>query len=164
MRRESDRAIDLGRADGGRIVFKTWKGEADKPDPPPFAPLPPEQRIGFAIIGLGRSAQAAKPGRWPWSRAARRRQPSSRRSTAFRQWRLKAGSAGGGVLPDIGLYCLNGAPSRARSRSRSLRTSGTRKLTAATPAWRRPSPSCCAFHLAPSPIALPATARTNRRT
>ncbi len=25
------------------------------------------------------------------------------------QWRLKAALAGGGVLPDIGLYCLNGA-------------------------------------------------------
>ena len=25
------------------------------------------------------------------------------------QWRMKAGMAGGGVLPDIGLYCLNGA-------------------------------------------------------
>ena len=36
------------------MTFPNWRGEADKPSPPPPAPLPPEQRVGFAIVGLGR--------------------------------------------------------------------------------------------------------------
>lgn len=49
-------AIDLGRVEGGRVTFDNWKGEADKPAPAPFAPLPPERRVGFAVLGLGRLA------------------------------------------------------------------------------------------------------------
>ena len=45
---------DTGRVEGGRIVFPNWRGEADRPSPPPPAPLPPEQRIGYAVVGLGR--------------------------------------------------------------------------------------------------------------
>jgi predicted dehydrogenase len=47
-------AVDLGKVEGGRVMFPNWRGEADKPSPPPSALLPPEQRIGFAIVGLGR--------------------------------------------------------------------------------------------------------------
>lgn len=46
--------IDYGRVEDGKILFENWKGEADTPAPEPPAPLPPEERVGFAIIGLGR--------------------------------------------------------------------------------------------------------------
>ena len=46
--------LDVGRLEGGRVVFPNWRGEADAPSAPPPAPLPPEKRIGLAIVGLGR--------------------------------------------------------------------------------------------------------------
>ena len=46
--------LDAGRVEGGRVVFDNWRGEADKPSPPPRAPLPPEERVGFAVVGVGR--------------------------------------------------------------------------------------------------------------
>jgi len=46
--------IDVGSVEGGRVAFENWKGEADKPAPPPPAPMPPGERVGFAIMGLGR--------------------------------------------------------------------------------------------------------------
>ena len=46
--------VDTGRVDNGQVVFPEWRGPADAPSSPPPAPLPPEQRIGFAIVGLGR--------------------------------------------------------------------------------------------------------------
>lgn len=46
--------IDTGRVEGGRVVFPNWRGEADAPSPPPPAPLPAAERIGFAVVGLGR--------------------------------------------------------------------------------------------------------------
>jgi len=46
--------IDVGAAKEGKIRFENWKGEADKPAPPPPAPMPPGERVGFAIMGLGR--------------------------------------------------------------------------------------------------------------
>lgn len=46
--------VDTGAVQGGRVVFPPWRGEADKPDTPPPAPLPPSQRVGFAVVGLGR--------------------------------------------------------------------------------------------------------------
>lgn len=45
---------DIGRVENGRVTFPNWKGEADRPSPPPPAPLPPGQRVGFALVGLGR--------------------------------------------------------------------------------------------------------------
>jgi predicted dehydrogenase len=48
--------VDTGAVRGGKVVFPPWRGEADKPSAPPPAPLPPEQRVGFAIVGLGRLA------------------------------------------------------------------------------------------------------------
>jgi len=48
--------IDTGSVQNGKVVFPPWRGEADSPSAPPPAPLPPEQRVGFAIVGLGRLA------------------------------------------------------------------------------------------------------------
>ena len=48
--------IDRGSVKDGKIQFINWRGEADRPEPPPPVLLPPEQRIGFAIVGLGRLA------------------------------------------------------------------------------------------------------------
>ncbi|MDR5780747.1 Gfo/Idh/MocA family oxidoreductase [Caballeronia sp. LZ065] len=49
-------AIDLGTVEDGKVRFGNWKGDADKPSPPPPAPSAPEQRVGFAVVGLGRLA------------------------------------------------------------------------------------------------------------
>lgn len=46
--------IDSGKAEGGSVTFINWKGEADTPEPSPPAWLPPEQRVGIAVVGLGR--------------------------------------------------------------------------------------------------------------
>ncbi len=45
---------DTGAVQGGRVVFPNWRGQGDAPPPPPPAPLPPEKRVGFAVVGLGR--------------------------------------------------------------------------------------------------------------
>jgi predicted dehydrogenase len=45
---------DIGQVQGGRVTFPNWKGEADRPSPPPPVPMPPGERVGFAIVGLGR--------------------------------------------------------------------------------------------------------------
>jgi GFO/IDH/MocA oxidoreductase family protein len=47
-------AIDTGVVRDGRVSFPNWRGEAEPPSPPPPAPLPPERRVGFALVGLGR--------------------------------------------------------------------------------------------------------------
>ena len=47
-------AIDTGRVEAGQVVFPEWKGEADRPSPPLPAYMPPGERVGFAIAGLGR--------------------------------------------------------------------------------------------------------------
>ncbi|WP_245214676.1 Gfo/Idh/MocA family protein [Pararoseomonas indoligenes] len=47
-------SIDRGGVEDGAVVFENWRGEADKPAPPPPAPMPPGKRVGFAIMGLGR--------------------------------------------------------------------------------------------------------------
>ena len=46
--------IDIGRVENGRVIFPNWRGEADRPSQPPPAFLPPNERVGFAIAGLGR--------------------------------------------------------------------------------------------------------------
>jgi predicted dehydrogenase len=47
-------SVDIGRVESGRIVFDAWRSSADTPSPQPAAPLPPEERVGFAVVGLGR--------------------------------------------------------------------------------------------------------------
>jgi predicted dehydrogenase len=47
-------AVDRGRVENGRVVFPEWRGEADPKGAPPPAPLPPDQRVGFAVVALGR--------------------------------------------------------------------------------------------------------------
>jgi predicted dehydrogenase len=46
--------VDTGRVEGGKVVFEPWRSPADTPSPPPPAPLPPAERVGFAVVGLGR--------------------------------------------------------------------------------------------------------------
>ncbi|WP_213881543.1 Gfo/Idh/MocA family oxidoreductase [Pseudomonas sp. dw_358] len=48
--------LDRGKVEQGRVQFGNWKGAADRPDAPPPAALPPSERVGFAIVGLGRLA------------------------------------------------------------------------------------------------------------
>jgi predicted dehydrogenase len=45
---------DTGAVQGGKIVFPNWRGPGDRTPPPPPAPMPPEKRVGFCIVGLGR--------------------------------------------------------------------------------------------------------------
>ena len=47
-------AVDTGRVEGGKVTFPEWRGEADPRSAPPPAPLPPERRVGFAVVALGR--------------------------------------------------------------------------------------------------------------
>ncbi|WP_206240005.1 Gfo/Idh/MocA family protein [Novosphingobium terrae] len=54
-------SVDRGHVEPGpdgrpRVSFPNWRDPADTPSSPPPAPLPPEQRVGFAIVGLGRLA------------------------------------------------------------------------------------------------------------
>ncbi|MGF7211249.1 putative dehydrogenase [Skermanella aerolata] len=46
--------LDRGKVEGGTVTLPNWRGEADRPSPPPPAPLPPGERVGFALAGLGR--------------------------------------------------------------------------------------------------------------
>ena len=46
--------VDVGQVENGSVKFPPWRGPADTPSAPPPSPLPPEQRVGFAIVGLGR--------------------------------------------------------------------------------------------------------------
>jgi len=46
--------VDVGKVEQGAVKFPAWRGPADTPSAPPPKPLPPDQRVGFAIVGLGR--------------------------------------------------------------------------------------------------------------
>ena len=46
--------VDRGQVQGGKVTFPEWRGQADPKSAPPPAPMPPEQRVGFAIVALGR--------------------------------------------------------------------------------------------------------------
>ncbi len=48
--------VDTGSVAEGTIKFPPWRDPADTPSGPPPAPLPPKERVGFAIVGLGRLA------------------------------------------------------------------------------------------------------------
>lgn len=45
-------SVDVGEVRDGKVEFPNWRGEADRPSPP--APKKPSDRVGFAIVGLGR--------------------------------------------------------------------------------------------------------------
>jgi predicted dehydrogenase len=47
-------SVDIGKVENGKVKFDPWRLPADTPSPQPAAPLPPDQRIGFAVVGLGR--------------------------------------------------------------------------------------------------------------
>jgi predicted dehydrogenase len=49
-------AVDEGTATGGRISFPPIHADSERPDAPPPNPDPPNGRIGFAVMGLGRLA------------------------------------------------------------------------------------------------------------
>ncbi|MFC3127266.1 Gfo/Idh/MocA family protein [Pseudoroseomonas globiformis] len=46
--------VDTGAVQDGRIDFPNWRSDADPRTAAPPAPLPPDQRVGFAVVGLGR--------------------------------------------------------------------------------------------------------------
>ena len=46
--------VDTGAVQNGAVRFPPWRAAADTPSPPPPAPLPPGERVGVAIVGLGR--------------------------------------------------------------------------------------------------------------
>lgn len=46
--------VDTGSVSDGKVRFPAWRDAADTPTAPPPAPMPPDQRVGFAIVGLGR--------------------------------------------------------------------------------------------------------------
>ncbi|WP_426958105.1 Gfo/Idh/MocA family protein [Muricoccus radiodurans] len=46
--------IDAGGVQDGRVRFPEWRGDAEPPSAPTPNPLPPGERVGYAIIGLGR--------------------------------------------------------------------------------------------------------------
>ena len=48
--------VDIGKIENGKVVFPNENGAADKPSAPPPAPLPDAEKVGFAIVGLGRLA------------------------------------------------------------------------------------------------------------
>ncbi len=57
-------AIDTGLVRDGRVSFPNWRGEAEPPSalpPAPTPPMPPERRVGFALVGLGRLALEGLP-------------------------------------------------------------------------------------------------------
>ncbi|GAN89599.1 oxidoreductase [Gluconobacter frateurii M-2] len=46
--------LDTGIVENGQISFGNWRGDADVPESQPPQALPPSERVGFAIMGLGR--------------------------------------------------------------------------------------------------------------
>ena len=48
--------IDTGSVEGGTVVFPAWTAPTERPSGGPPDVLPPGERIGFAVAGLGRLA------------------------------------------------------------------------------------------------------------
>ncbi|WP_215749562.1 MULTISPECIES: Gfo/Idh/MocA family protein [unclassified Gluconobacter] len=46
--------LDTGTVEKGQITFGNWRGDADAPEAQPPHALPPSERVGFAVMGLGR--------------------------------------------------------------------------------------------------------------
>lgn len=47
-------SVDRGSASGGKVSFPAWQAQTEKQAAGPPNPLPPDKRVGFAVIGLGR--------------------------------------------------------------------------------------------------------------
>jgi len=48
--------IDTGKVQGGRVEFPAWTAPTERPSGGPPNPLPAGERVGFAVVGLGRLA------------------------------------------------------------------------------------------------------------
>ncbi len=48
--------IDTGRVQGGRVEFPAWTAPTERPSGGPPNPMPVNERVGFAVVGLGRLA------------------------------------------------------------------------------------------------------------
>jgi len=48
--------IDTGKVQGGRVEFPAWTAPTERPSGGPPNPLPVNERVGFAVVGLGRLA------------------------------------------------------------------------------------------------------------
>ena len=48
--------IDTGKVQGGRVEFPAWTAPTERPSGGPPNPLPVGERVGFAVVGLGRLA------------------------------------------------------------------------------------------------------------
>jgi len=46
--------MDTGTVQNGRVTFPNWRSEAEPRTPPPPAPWPPAERVGYAVVALGR--------------------------------------------------------------------------------------------------------------
>ncbi|TCM58135.1 putative dehydrogenase [Rhizobium sp. PP-F2F-G48] len=46
--------VDTGAVKDGKVTFQEWRGPSEAPSGNPKAPLPPEDRVGFAVVALGR--------------------------------------------------------------------------------------------------------------
>ena len=53
---EPPHEADKGRVEGGAVRFPDWRGVVEPPSAPPPAPTPPAERVGLAIVALGRIA------------------------------------------------------------------------------------------------------------
>ncbi|TBO36405.1 Gfo/Idh/MocA family protein [Pedobacter kyonggii] len=49
-------AMDKAKNTNKPVKLEKWKSSADKSTPPPFSPLPENERIGYAVVGLGHLA------------------------------------------------------------------------------------------------------------
>ena len=52
----AEAVVDTGSVVDGKVEFPAWTAPTERPSGPPPAPLPPSDRVGFAVLGLGRLA------------------------------------------------------------------------------------------------------------
>ncbi|MFT8246551.1 Gfo/Idh/MocA family protein [Roseomonas sp. BN140053] len=46
--------MDVGGVQDGKVAFPNWRSEVEPRSSPPPAPLPPAERVGYAVVALGR--------------------------------------------------------------------------------------------------------------
>jgi len=96
--------IDTGKVQGGRVEFPAWTAPTERPSGGPPNPLPVNERVGFAVVGLGRLAlEEVLPA---FGEAKKFRLVALVSGTPDKAARVAAEY---GVRPDVGLYCLNAA-------------------------------------------------------